>query len=142
MSNRRWIAALMAALTAGTLSLAHAAAHEPAFLNGGVGQEDASRMHAAAKDYSMQIEFSEKRDNQLLADARVRIVDAHGRTVFRNAHAGPILLVRVPPGTYRVIARADGRTETQTTTVRPQHTSDLHFHWRGTPVAMAGKGSH
>lgn len=139
MSKRRWIAALMAAMAAGTVSLAQAATHEPAYLNGGVGQEDAARMQAAAKDYSLKVEFSEKRDNQFVAGARVKIVDAHGRTVFRRADAGPILLVRLAPGTYKVTARADGRSETQAATITPHQTSTLYFHWRGTPVAMAGK---
>lgn len=142
MNHRHWMAAFAAVLMTGTLPLAHAAVREPDFLNGGIGHDEAVRMHERAKDYSLQVEFSARRDHQFLADAHVKIVDSHGRTVYRNAEAGPILLARLEPGTYRVTARDAGRSETQTVTISPHHTSTLYFHWRdgghaGAHVAMA-----
>lgn len=141
MSSRTRAAAL-AALIAVTLPLAQAATTDPgakhaphtgapASLNGGVGKEDAARMHAAAKDYSLQIELSERRDNEFVAGARVKIVDVHGKTVFQRSESGPILLVRLAPGTYRVTATVDGRHETQTATVAPHGTEHMYFHWKG-----------
>jgi hypothetical protein len=130
MNQRTWMAALAAASMSSIWPLAPAVAG-PAFLNGGIGQDEVARMHVAAKDYPLRIEFSEKRDKEFLADAHVKVVDAQGHTVFRSAEAGPILLLKLDPGTYRVTARVDGRSETQTATLRPHKTETLYFHWQG-----------
>ena len=138
MRNRKLLAgAALAVLMAGTMSTAQAAA--PAYLNGGIGKDEAARLHAAAKDYSLQIEFSERRDNEFIADADLKIADARGKTVFQRSDAGPIVLVRLAPGTYRVTATADGRSETQTTTVASHGTASLYFHWDGVAKATAAK---
>lgn len=150
MRHRKLAAAVLIALTAGTVPLVHAAAKhapqqaatnaaEPAYLNGGVGKDDAARMHAAAKDYSLQIQFSERRDDEFIADAAVKIADAHGTTVFERSDVGPILLVRLAPGKYRVTATADGRSETRTATIAAHGTTDVSFHWNGMAKAAHGK---
>lgn len=147
MSTLKKLAATMlVALTAGTM--AHAApmpkeSHpmpgtaEPAYLSGGVGKEDAARMRAAAKDYSLQIEFSERRDNQFITDADLKIVDGHGKTVVHKSDAGPITLVRLHPGMYRVTATERGRSETQTATVPEHGLVHVYFHWKGMAKAKS-----
>jgi len=125
MSNSRWTTALMAAL------MQASRADAPAFLNGGIGKEDAARLHALSKEYSLHIEFPTKRDEEFMAAAEVTITDLNGKLVFQHAGAGPIILVHLAPGTYRVTAQARGRTETQTATIGSHGSSTLYFHRQG-----------
>ena len=125
LDNSTWTAAQLAAL------MQASRADEPAFLNGGERKEDAARMHALSKEYSLQIEFTGERDKGFIAGIDVRIDDAQGKTVFHLADAGPIMLVHLAPGGYRVTARVDGRCETQTATIQSHGTSTLCFQCRG-----------
>lgn len=119
-----------AALAATLLSAANA---QPAtrlqVMNGGIGQDEAARMRAAEPHYSLALQFSERRDNEFVAGAGVKIVDAHGRIVLFRRDAGPILLVNLAPGRYAVSATVDGRTETRTVLVPHTGTERMYFHW-------------
>lgn len=113
-------------------ALMHASrAGSPAFLNGGAGEEDAARLHALSKEYSLRIEFAARKNDESMAVADVEIADIHGKLVFHLAAAGPITLVHLAPGTYRVTARTSGRGETQTATIESHGTSTLCFHRHG-----------
>jgi hypothetical protein len=101
----------------------------PAYLNGGVGKDDAARMHAAAKDYTLQAEFSQRRDDEFVAGTDMTITDAHGKTVLHLPDAGPITLVKLAPGAYTVAARLAGQTETRSAKIESQGTARLYFHW-------------
>ena len=129
MRHRSLTAALLGATLAGAMPLVHAAGVTPDFMNGGVGKDDAARMHAQAKHYPLQIEFSERHDNEFVADAKVKIADARGHTVFERSGMGPILLVRLPSGRYRVTASADGHAEARTVRVPGHGTKTVYFHW-------------
>jgi hypothetical protein len=102
---------------------------EPAYLNGGVGKDDAARMHAEAKGYTLQAEFSQRRDDEFVAGADMTITDVHGKTVLHVPDAGPITLVKLAPGAYTVAARFGGQTETRSAKIEPQGTARLYFHW-------------
>jgi hypothetical protein len=124
MNTRTLAAALLAALAAGT------AAAAPAYLNGGIGKDDVRRIETAAPGYPLRLEFSARKDNEFLADAQVRITDLQGRTVFEHADAGPILLVKLPPGRYRVTAIADGgHSQTREVNIGDSSPARVYFHW-------------
>jgi hypothetical protein len=122
----------LAAVLMAVVVAPHAASAAPAYLNGGIGKDDARRMETAAPRYPLRLEFSARKDHEFLADARVRITDLHGRTVFEHADAGPILLVKLQPGTYRVTAEAQGgRPETQVVKIGDGAPARVYFHWDG-----------
>jgi hypothetical protein len=50
------------------------------------------------------------RAEEFTADARVRIADAHGRTVLDTKAGGPFLLVDLAPGRYSIVATLNNRT--------------------------------
>src|SRR5438067_9542230 len=97
------LASIGAALAATLLSAANA---QPVtrldVMNGGIGKDEAARMRAAERNYSLALQFSERRDNEFVAGAAVKIVDAHGRIMLFRRDAGPILLVKLAPGRYTV----------------------------------------
>ena len=101
------------------------------FMNGGVGKSDEAYMRQAGKDFNLHIEFSERKDNEFVADADLTITDLRGNPVFVLANAGPIVNVSLPDGRYRVAASFHGKTETQLVTLRAKAGQDLYFHWKG-----------
>lgn len=81
------------------------------YLCGGIGESEAGNMKRAAGNYDAMLVFA-RSDGAYLADVNVEISDARGRSILNGLCDGPIMLVDVQqPGTYRVRAEFDGRTQ-------------------------------
>ena len=94
------------------------------YLSGGIGKEEADALKQQSVDYARTLEFASSRSAEgdvspgaYLADVKVDIRDAQGRQMLDTTAQGPLLLVRLPPGDYTVIADWNG--------VRKQHSVDL-----------------
>jgi hypothetical protein len=101
-------------------SLAAAAAGLPAehqvgsvsYVTGGVSEDEANTFKQMKGDYPLAIELVEKQvgRNGFTADANVKVFDQAGNMVLSAKADGPFMLVRLPPGQYRVQASLNGRT--------------------------------
>ncbi|SNS35212.1 hypothetical protein SAMN06265795_102338 [Noviherbaspirillum humi] len=78
------------------------------YLCGGVGEDEAKAMKEAASGYDLLLTFAAQ-DGAYLADVRVDIADGSGRPVMEAHCDGPMMLVDLPSGTYRVRAEVKGR---------------------------------
>lgn len=94
------------------------------YLSGGVGKEEADALKQQSADYALTLEFASARSAEgdaspgaYLADVKVDIRDAQGRQMLDTTTQGPLLLVRLPPGDYTVVADWHG--------VRKEHNVDL-----------------
>jgi hypothetical protein len=94
------------------------------YLSGGVGKEEADALKQQSADYALTLEFASSRTAEgdvspgaYLADVKVDIRDAQGRQVLDTTAQGPLLLVRLPPGDYTVVADWNG--------VSKRHSVDL-----------------
>jgi hypothetical protein len=94
----------------------------------GVGE---SKLNPHWDSYPVRVEFSGA-DNGLLADDALTIFDAAGAEVVSVACSGPWILLKLPPGSYRIEGRLP-KTETRpqsgyfrVTPDGPAHLS-LHF---------------
>ena len=101
------------------------------FMNGGIGQSDEALTRKAGKAFKLRVEFSERKDNEFVADADLRITDMQGHPVLVLHSAGPIVNVNLPDGKYRVAASFHGQTQTRLVTLRGKAGEDLYFHWTG-----------
>lgn len=90
-----------------------------AFLCGGVGEDEARVMKDAVSAYDLLLTFAAK-DGAYLADVRVDIADGSGRPVMEAHCDGPMMLVDLPPGAYRVRAEVNGRMLTRTVHIGQQ----------------------
>lgn len=79
------------------------------FLNGGAGEGERAAMRARQAEFPLQILFSAPSGAYGVAD-RVSVADAKGEVVSVHG-AGPLLMVKLPPGRYTVEADFGGRTE-------------------------------
>ena len=75
-----------------------------AYLSGGIGEEEREAISAVAASYPLTLELATPgpQRNPYIADARVDIHDATGRAVLETTAQGPLVLVRLPAGTYTV----------------------------------------
>jgi hypothetical protein len=78
------------------------------YLNGGAGEEARAAIDAERTAFPLRLVFSVASGAYVVAD-RVDIGDAQGK-VFGVDHAGPMLLVKLPPGDYTVDASYGGRS--------------------------------
>ena len=99
------------------------------YVTGGFGQDEACAMKAAAGDYDLMLTFAQ-RDGSYVADVDVQIIDSSGRTVLQTV-AGPLLLVDLPAGKYRIAAAYNGATRWRTVSVGESHHDRLTLTWPG-----------
>jgi hypothetical protein len=104
-------------------------AHGVTYVNGGVGNDEQKAIKAMRKDYNLQMTFAEKGSGEYKSDVRVRIENKSKKTIFDAKSIGPLFLIKLPAGTYRVMATSGDKEESQTVTVPRSGTKDLYFYW-------------
>jgi hypothetical protein len=79
------------------------------YVNGGAGEEARAAMAGLQPGFGLKLVFSNASGEYLVTDH----VAIQGRTseVFDVDAAGPLLLVKLPPGDYTVTATYQGKTE-------------------------------
>jgi len=79
------------------------------YINGGVGQEEQSAMRALRSDYNLLLTFATKQSGAYRSDVQLDIMDAKGTTLVSAANTGPMFYAKLPAGTYRISAAAEGK---------------------------------
>jgi hypothetical protein len=97
------------------------------YVTGGFGKDESCAMKAAAGNYDLMLIFAE-RDGAYVADVNVQIIDTSGHTVLDTV-SGPLLLVSLPAGKYRVGAEYNGAAKWRTVNVGGSQSDRLTFAW-------------
>jgi hypothetical protein len=97
-----------------------------AYLNGGAGEEERADIAAQRAAYPLRIVFSVPSGAYVVAD-HVDVSDARGKLLAVDS-AGPLLLVKVPPGEYAVDASYGGKTERRAVRVGRDATT-VNWRW-------------
>jgi hypothetical protein len=98
------------------------------YVSGGIGFEGREEMQAAEKDHNLKVVAAEK-NGDYLAEVNVMIESAKKERMLDATMDGPILLAKLPPGTYTVKATFDGQTQSRTVTVGGPGLRTLDFRW-------------
>jgi hypothetical protein len=106
-----------AALALATCLAAHAALAAPApqqqngigYINGGVGQEEQAAMRARRADYNLLLTFATRQSGAYRSDVQLDITDAKGTTLLSVPNTGPMFYAKLPNGSYRISAAAEGK---------------------------------
>lgn len=106
----------MAAMATTALVAGSAMAQQVDILSGGVGAGDRAMIEAQQNNYALKLVFSGQ-GGAYLAGVNVEMKDSKGATVLSTVTDGPILLVKLPAGTYMLTATASGIVKTQKVTV-------------------------
>ena len=98
------------------------------YISGGVGEEERDLLQTQRQEYNVKLTFAAKAGNYL-SEIPISIVDSQGKKVFEAVAEGPWLYTKLPPGTYSVIAQADGQTHQRQVQVNQQHLAQVQFSW-------------
>lgn len=109
------LAMLYVLLTLTQLNIAFAANSETLtsangiqYMTGGVGHDEVLAMRPYAKNFSLNLMFSEGQAGQAVTDINVNIYDENAKLIFRVKAAKPLLYVNLPVGTYTILANHQG----------------------------------
>ena len=85
-------------------------------MSGGVGSDEMEQLRQIQNQYNLKLLFTET-NGVFLSEVPVRIEDKKGQVVLDTTTGGPVLLVTLPAGTYKVTAQQNGETKEQKVTV-------------------------
>jgi len=125
-----------ALLTAALLALAMTArAGDVPHVSGGIGADEREELRAKETEYDLKI-VTAATSGDYLAGVRVVIESAANEPVLETTMDGPILLAKLPPGSYTITATAGGGTLTQTVTIPAEGLRQVDFRWRPREVTQ------
>ncbi len=87
------------------------------YLSGGVGLDEREAMQAVRNEYSLWLTFAQTGVTAYSSDTEVAIRDSKGALVLEATAEGPWLMIKLPPGRYRVTARQDETSGSHNVTV-------------------------
>ena len=120
-----------AAQTSPGMSGAPVVQHTPAgidYISGGAGEEDRASMSARQAEFPFKVVFSATGGEYVVAE-KLSVLAPQGELVTVR-DAGPIVMLKLPPGSYTLEATAQGRSERRTVRVGgPAQT--LNWQFRG-----------
>lgn len=99
------------------------------YLSGGIGEDQSKAIESAARDYSLMLTFATRKTGKYLADVKVNIADRKGQSVLETVADGPMLLVKLHPGEYRVSAVSNDHAVDKTIRVASGHTTRITMRW-------------
>lgn len=103
--------------------------HGVTYLSGGIGHEEALAMKAEAKHYPLSMVFSEGKRGEYLANVDVTIRNSLGKVVLTTVSGGPIMLLKLPAGEYKIVATSNGKTLHRSVIVGHKGDMALSFNW-------------
>lgn len=98
------------------------------YVNGGVGVEEQAAMKAQRADYNLLLTFATQQSGAYRSDIQLDIMDAKGTGLLSVANAGPMFFAKLPAGTYRISAAAEGKTFKRTVKLGTAP-KELVLHW-------------
>ena len=100
------------------------------YMTGGIGEEDAAIMHANAKNFTLNLVFSEGTSGQSVTDVNVNIYNEQSESVFRIVGSKPMLYVNLPVGTYTILANNNGQKLRHKFTVEENVNQRIILNWK------------
>lgn len=98
------------------------------YISGGVGTDEQNAMQALRADYNLRLTFATKQTGAYRSDVQLDIADAKGVSVLSVASTGPMFFAKLPPGTYRISAAAEGKTFRRTVRLG-SGAKEMTLHW-------------
>ncbi|NMC74955.1 MAG: carboxypeptidase regulatory-like domain-containing protein [Geobacteraceae bacterium] len=98
------------------------------FISGGVGYDEREALKKVEGDYNLRLLFA-ARSGELVADVKVTIQDAKGKTILEAVAGGPRFFAKLAPGAYRITAVQNGTPMTRTVTISSKRPASQAFYW-------------
>ena len=128
MDKRIQVLAMLAAALL-TFSMEVRAADAPVpYISGGTGADAREALLAREKEFNLKIIVADK-SGDYLAGVKVVIESATKAQVLDTTMEGPILLAKLPPGTYTIRATSNDQKLTRTVTIAAQGLQQVDLRW-------------
>jgi len=98
------------------------------YVSGGIGDDELDAMKAQASQYNFRM-INSDRTGHYAADTEVMIQGRDGGEVLHLQDAGPLLYVRLPPGSYKVTASNSGQQQAKNIKVSASMPTNVHLIW-------------
>lgn len=128
-----WLAGALAVAIAGSTLAGPTADQQGAVrsLSGGIDADEARAMKDAAPGFRLALTFA-RSDGAFVADVRLRVRDAGGRTVYEASGVGPMVLLDMPSGRYLIEAtHPDGRQQQRSVSIDGKRHAAVSMTWAG-----------
>ncbi len=99
------------------------------YVTGGIGLDESTALRQEQKNYPLSLLFTEGKRGAYVANVHVTVKGAGGKVLVDSASSGPIMLVRLPPGEYRVSAELRGEAKQASVKVPETGTARYAFNW-------------
>ena len=104
------------------------------FITGGIGSDVSKAMQAEAKQWPLLIEFSQA-DGQAkpawVSGVKISISDAKNAPLLDTICDGPLMLVKLPPGSYSIVASYNGVTQNRSLVIAKDVPQRIVITWKG-----------
>lgn len=101
------------------------------YATGGIGQDEVEEMRLIAKQFSLNIAFSEGAVGRAIDGANVEILNNQGKLIFAIDAANPLLYVDLPVGKYKVLATYHDLKQGHVINIRNSNNQRLILNWKG-----------
>lgn len=102
------------------------------YVVGGIGADEAEAMRQAEASYPLTLELAAPSDRprpaaEYIADARIEIRDARGQALLSTKVDGPLILIRLPSGSYALEVDWNGAVKRRTVAITPGKRQHIVF---------------
>jgi hypothetical protein len=98
------------------------------YVSGGVGTESLDKLSSIAGKFNLKLVFALV-TGDFLSNVRVAIADAKGKAVLDTVSEGPWFLIKLPAGTYQIVATIAGKEQKRQITVGAEKLTTVDFRW-------------
>jgi hypothetical protein len=103
-----------------------------AYITGGIGEEEVLEMRPYAKNFTLNLLFSEGISGRSVTDVNVNIYNERDERVFRIVGSKPMLYVNLPAGTYTILANNNGQKLRHKLTIEGNTNKKVILNWKNT----------
>jgi hypothetical protein len=100
------------------------------YVSGGVGLDESTAFQRASHHWPLALRFTGK-GGEFLSGVHVSIVGHGGDEVLKADTRGPYMLVRLAPGSYKITATYNDKTQTRSVSVPAKGGAKAAFSWGG-----------
>ena len=100
-----------------------------AYMTGGIGAEETAFLKQHQGQFNLHVLFSIG-DGEAVTNVNVRIFDSNNQLVFRLFGASPRLNIRLPGGSYRIVATLDGIKQGSRFTLQENKATRVILNWQ------------
>jgi hypothetical protein len=98
------------------------------YVTGGVSSEAVDQLKSMEKDFNLKLVFANT-SGAYLSDVKLTLLDASGHVVLDVTSEGPLLMAKLPAGSYQIDATFNGHPETRKITVATNKLVTVDFRW-------------